>query len=173
LKRWFDSNLSRKTTAWSEAENRRPSLVDRDSLFDSMLQNELRKLNTHLPKNRKTIRALLTETEPSTLTVGGDKAIMKKSEIEALNAELPDELLDRVKLPIVLLRRRELGPGAFTLLGDEHEEYAFSRVLGDNARTFTEFQKARDSPTVFYKPQVSELTRRFHSLIVIGFGLSD
>jgi hypothetical protein len=98
---------------------------------------------------------------------------MKKSEIEALSAELPDELRDRVKLPIVLLRRRELGPGAFTLLGDEYEEYAFSRVLGDYAGTFTEFRKARDSPTVFYKPQVSELTRRFHSLIVIGFGLSD
>ena len=147
--------------------------MERDSLFDAMLQNELRKLNTHLPKNRKTIRALLTEMEPSTLTVGGDKAIMKKSEIEALSIELPDELRDRVKLPIVLLRRRELGPGAFTLLGDEYEEYAFSKVLGDYAGTFTEFQKARDSPTVFYKPQVSELTRRFHSLVVIGFGLSD
>jgi len=78
-----------------------------------------------------------------------------------------------VKLPIVLLRRRELGPGAFSLLGDEYEEYAFSKVLGDYGGTFTEFQRARDSPTVFYKPQVSELTRRFHSLIVIGFGLSD
>jgi uncharacterized protein (UPF0216 family) len=173
LKRWFDWTLSRKTTAWSEAENRRPFLLDRDSFFDAMLQNELRKVNTHLPKNRKTVRALLTEKEPSVLTVGGDKAIMKMSEIEALNAELPDELRDRVKLPIVMLRGRELGPGAFTLLGDEYEEYAFSKVLGNYAGSLTEFQKARDSPTVFYKPQVSELTRRFHSLIVIGFGLSD
>jgi uncharacterized protein (UPF0216 family) len=147
--------------------------VDRDGFFDVMLQNELRKLNTHLPKNRKTIRELLTENEPSVSTVGGEKAIMKRIEIEALSAELPDAFCDRVRLPLVLLRRRELGAGAFTLLGDDYEEYALSKVLGEYSGTLAEFQRSRESPTVFYKPQVSELTRRFHSLIVIGFGLSD
>jgi len=147
--------------------------VERDGFFDVMLQNELRKLNTHLPKNRKTIRELLTENEPSVSTVGGEKAIMKRSEVEALSAELPDALRDRVRLPLVLLRRRELGRGAFTLLGDDYEEYALSKVLGEYNGTLAEFQRSRESPTVFYKPQVSELTRRFHSLIVVGFGLSD
>jgi len=147
--------------------------VERDGFFDVMLQNELRKLNTHLPKNRKTIRELLTENEPSVSTVGGEKAIMKRSEVEALSAELPDALRDRVRLPLVLLRRTELGRGAFTLLGDDYEEYALSKVLGEYNGTLAEFQRSRESPTVFYKPQVSELTRRFHSLIVVGFGLSD
>ena len=147
--------------------------MERDGFFDVMLQNELRKLNTHLPKNRKTIRELLTENEPSVSTVGGEKAIMKRSEVEALSAELPDALRDRVRLPLVLLRRRELGRGAFTLLGDDYEEYALSKVLGEYNGTLAEFQRSRESPTVFYKPQVSELTRRFHSLIVVGFGLSD
>jgi uncharacterized protein (UPF0216 family) len=148
-------------------------LVESDGFFDVMLQNELRKLNTHLPKNRKTIRELLTENEPSVSTVGGEKAIMKRSEVEALSAELPDALRDRVRLPLVLLRRRELGPGAFTLLGDDYEEYALSKVLGEYNGTLAEFQRSRQSPSVFYKPQVSELTRRFHSLIVVGFGLSE
>ena len=138
-----------------------------------MLQNELRKLNTHLPKNRKTIRELLAEEQPSVSTVGGEKANMKKSEVEALSAGLPDELRDKVRLPLVLLRRRELGPGAFTLLGDPNEEYAVSNILGEYNGTLAEFQRSRQSPTVFYKPQVSELTRRFHSLIVVGFGLSE
>jgi len=147
--------------------------VDRDGFFDVMLQNELRKLNTHLPKNRKTIRELLAEEQPSVSTVGGEKATMKKSEVEALSAGLPDELRDKVRLPLVLLRRRELGPGAFTLLGDPNEEYAVSNILGEYNGTLAEFQRSRQSPTVFYKPQVSELTRRFHSLIVVGFGLSE
>jgi len=147
--------------------------VDRDGFFDVMLQNELRKLNTHLPKNRKTIRELLAEEQPSVSTVGGEKANMKKSELEALSAGLPDELRDKVRLPLVLLRRRELGPGAFTLLGDPNEEYAVSNILGEYNGTLAEFQRSRQSPTVFYKPQVSELTRRFHSLIVVGFGLSE
>jgi len=147
--------------------------VDRDGFFDVMLQNELRKLNTHLPKNRKTIGELLAEEQPSVSTVGGEKANMKKSEVEALSAELPDALRDKVRLPIVLLRRRELGPGAFTLLGDDYEEFVLSKVLGEYNGTLEDFQRSRDSATVFYKPQVSELTRRFHSLVVVGFGLSD
>jgi len=147
--------------------------MDRDGFFDVMLQNELRKLNTHLPKNRKTIRELLAEEQPSVSTVGGEKANMKKSEVEALSAGLPDALRDEVRLPLVLLRRRELGPGAFTLLGDPNEEYAVSNILGEYNGTLAEFQRSRQSPTVFYKPQVSELTRRFHSLIVVGFGLSE
>jgi len=147
--------------------------VDRDGFFDVMLQNELRKLNTHLPKNRKTIRELLAEEQPSVSTVGGEKANMKKSEVEALSAGLPDALRDKVRLPLVLLRRRELGPGAFTLLGDPNEEYAVSNILGEYNGTLAEFQQSRQSATVFYKPQVSELTRRFHSLVVVGFGLSE
>src|SRR2546421_6580685 len=138
-----------------------------------MLQNELRKLNTHLPKNRKTIRELLAEDQPSVSTVDGEKAIMKKSEVEALSAELPVALGDKVRLPIILLRKREMGPGAFTLLGDDYEEYALSKVLAEYSGTFTEYQRSRESARVFYKPQVSELMRRFHSLIVVGFGLSD
>ena len=147
--------------------------MDRDGFFDVMLQNELRKLNTHLPKNRKTIRELLAEEQPSVSTVGGEKANMKKSEVEALSAGLPDALRDKVRLPLVLLRRRELGPSAFTLLGDPNEEYAVSNILGEYNGTLAEFQRSRQSPTVFYKPQVSELTRRFHSLVVVGFGLSE
>src|SRR6266852_1933348 len=124
-----------------------------------MLQNELRKLNTHLTKNRKTIRDLLAEEQTSVSTVGGEKANMKKSEVEALSAELPDALRDKVRLPIVLLRRRELGAGAFTLLGDPYEEYALSKVLGEYNGTLADFQGSRQSATVFYKPQVSELMR--------------
>ena len=147
--------------------------MDRDGFFDVMLQNELRKLNTHLPKNRKTVRELLAEEQPSVSTVGGEKANMKKSEVEALSAGLPDALRDKVRLPLVLLRRRELGPGALTLLGDPNEEYAVSNILGEYNGTLAEFQRSRQSATVFYKPQVSELTRRFHSLVVVGFGLSE
>jgi len=147
--------------------------VDRDGFFDAMVQNELRKLNTHLPKNRKTIRELLAEDPPTVSSVGGEKVTMKKTEVETLSAELPEALRDKVRLPIVLLRRRELGAGAFTLLGDWYEEYALSKVLGDYNGTLEDFERSRDSSKVFYKPQVSELMRRFHSLIVVGFGLSE
>ena len=137
--------------------------MDQDGFFDVMLQNELRKLNTHLPKNRKTISELLAEDQPTVSTVGGEKVNMKKTEVEALSAKLPEVLRDKVRLPIVLLRRRDLGPGAFVLLGDEYEEFALSKVLGEYDGTLADFRRSRESATVFYKPQV----------IVMGFGLSE
>ena len=76
----------------------------------------MRRLNAHLPKNRRTLKDLLKEDTPSVPTVDGGRIVMKKSELEELAESLPEEVRDRVKLPLVLLRRTELGPGAFTLL---------------------------------------------------------
>lgn len=133
----------------------------------------MRKLNTHLPKNRKTIGELLAEDSPEVSAVSGGRLAMKKDEIEILSRELPETLRERVKLPLVFLRRRELGAGTFTLLGDFYEEYAVSKILGEHVGSLEEFHRARGPGTVFYKPQVSELMRRFHSLITIGFGLTE
>ena len=138
-----------------------------------MVQDELRKLNRHLPKNRKILRELLSEESPEFTTVGGETVHLRKNEIETFSASLQDNLLDRVKLPLVLLRRRDLGAGAFTLLGDAYEEYALAKLLNNFAGTFADFKESKDPFPVFYKPQVSELMRRFHSLITIGFGLSE
>ena len=138
-----------------------------------MVQEELRGLNRHLPKNRKILRELLTEESPEVTTVGGETVHLRKNEVEAFSASLPDNLLDRVKLPLVLLRRRDLGAGAFTLLGDVYEEYALAKLVNNFAGTLDDFKESKDPFLVFYKPQVSELLRRFHSLITIGFGLSE
>lgn len=147
--------------------------MDRDRILDTMLQDELRKLNRHLPKNRKTVRELLSEDSPEVTTVGGETLQLRKNEVETFSSTLPDDLLDRVKLPLVFLRRRDLGPGAFTLLGDVYEEYALAKLLNDFKGTFADFEESKDPLLVFYKPQVSELIRRFHSLMAVGFGLSE
>jgi len=143
-----------------------------DRFVDTMLKEEMRKLNTHLPKQRRTIQELLAQDEQSVQSVDGNRIIMKKSELQELAKSLPENFLNRVRLPLVMLRRTELGPGAFSLLGDSAEEYAMSRILTGKQETLEEFRKSQNGPTVFYKPQVSELLRRFHSLIVIGFGVS-
>ncbi len=145
----------------------------RDRLADTMLRDEMRRLNTHLPKKRQTITELLTEETPSVPSVNGSRIIMKKTELESLARKLADNLHDRVKLPLVLLRRTELGPGAFTLLGDSVEEFALFTLTTDRKNTLEEFRKTHTTPTIFYKPQVSELLRLFHSLIVIGFGVPE
>ncbi len=144
---------------------------DGDRFADTILQEELRKLNAHLPKARRTLKELLTEDPPSVPTVDGKKIVMKADELKELAKSLPDQTVERVKLPLVMLRRTELGPGSFVLLGDKMEEFALSRVLGTFEGSYEDFKRESPTAKVFYKPQVSELLRRFHSLVVIGFGI--
>ncbi len=144
----------------------------RDRLADTMLRDEMRRLNAHLPRKRLTITELLTLEVLWVPSVDGGKIVMKRAELESLAKTLPENLLSRVKLPLVLLRRTDLGLGAFALLGDRVEEYAVFRIVAGSNIPLEEF-KDQTAPCVFYKPQVSELLRRFHSLVVIGFGVSD
>jgi len=95
---------------------------------------------------------------------------MRVEELKKLSSSLPGEAAKRLRLPVVLLRRRDLGPGAFTLLGDPYEEYAILLLAGSFNGTFEDFRKLTSGRATIYKPQISQLLRRFHSLIVLGFG---
>lgn len=140
-----------------------------DRVADSVLRQELRHLNSHLPKERRTLIDLLEETQPTVTSVSGHSIRMKKEELFEMSNMLPEEISRRVRLPIVLLRRRDLGTGAFTVLGDRYEEYATLLLAGSVKSSFEDFKRETQNITI-YKPQVSELLRKFHSLIVIGFG---
>lgn len=97
---------------------------------------------------------------------------MKRNELEELSRSLPPEAGARVKLPIVLLRRRDLGLGAFTIMGDRFEEYAVL-LLADSIRgSFEEYKEQKPELAILFKPQVSSLMRKFHSLLILGFGTS-
>ena len=96
---------------------------------------------------------------------------MKKYELEQLSRSLPAEARQRVRLPLVFLRRRDLGPGAFVALGDPYEEYAALLLAGAFAGNFQEFRSQRGAiQSVIYRTHVDGLLRQFHSLIVVGFG---
>jgi len=98
---------------------------------------------------------------------------MKKDELEELSRSLPAEANTRVKLPIVLLRRRDLGPGAYTVMGDRYEEYAMLLLAESFKGSFEEYREQKSDMVILFKPQISLLMRRFHSLLILGFGISD
>jgi len=148
-------------------------LEERDRFIDALLRDDMRKLNSHLPKNRRTLKELLSDPAPRVPAASGDLIKMKKHELEEFSRSLPTEANTRVKLPIVLLRRRDLGPGAFTVMGDRYEEYAMLLLVGSFQGSFEQFREQKSDLVVLFKPQISLLMSRFHSLLVLGFGSSD
>jgi uncharacterized protein (UPF0216 family) len=148
-------------------------MEQRDRFIDALLRDDMRRLNSHLPKNRRTLKELLSDPAPRVLAASGDSIRLKKSELEELSRSLPSEADDRVRLPIVLLSRKDLGPGAFTVMGDRYEEYAMLLLAGSFQGSFEQFKEQKPEPTVIFKPQISLLMRRFHSLLVLGFGISN
>jgi len=128
------------------------------------------KLNTHLPKQRRTLKELLVETDPILVAVDGSTIVLRKDEIEQLAQIVPNEYYDSLKLPIIVLRRMELGKSVYTVAGDRIEEFTVMKILG---KTTAEYHTMHldDKPLFLYRPDVSELLRRSHSLVVIGFGV--
>jgi len=138
--------------------------------FDALLSRELRKLNTHLPKQRRTLKELITEEDPTIPTIDGSTILMKKSEIAELAKIVPPEQYGNLKLPFIVLRRMELGRSVYTVSIDRVEEFTVKKILGRTSASYNTMYSDHD-PLFLYRPDVSELVRRFHSLVVIGFGI--
>jgi uncharacterized protein (UPF0216 family) len=147
--------------------------MESDRFTTTVLRNDLRRLNSHLPKNRRPLDELLAEDSPRVPSVSGHVIKMKKQELLDLSSSIPNLERSKIRLPIILLRRTDLGPGAFVVLGDPYEEYAVSILSGSFTGTFDEYRRRGSTALTIYKPQVSLLLRKFHSLITVGFGTTS
>ncbi len=138
--------------------------------MDAVLGRELRNLNTHLPKQRRTLSELLKTTDPTVEAADGSTILLKRSELEELAKIVPKEYQDRLKLPIIVLRRMEYGRSVFAVSSELLEAFTVKKILKLTDDDYHEMYR-HEEPTFLYRPQISELLSRFHSLIVIGFGI--
>jgi len=138
--------------------------------FDALMARELRKLNTHLPKQRRSLRELLKSKDPTVDAVDGSSIVLKTNELEELARIVPPEIQDSLKIPIIVIRRMELGKSVYTVAGGRLEEFTVKRILGRTSASYHEMNLDLE-PLFLYRPDVSEMLGRFHSLVVIGFGV--
>lgn len=138
--------------------------------IDALIGRELRNLNGHLPKQRRTLAELLKIEEPTLEAADGSAIVLERSELDELAEIVPSEYHNRLKLPIIMLRRMELGRSIYTVAGERIEEFTVMKILKLTDESFYEMCK-HEEPMFFYRPQVTELVSRFHSLIVMGFGI--
>ncbi len=100
-----------------------------DVFLEELLKGELRAVNFHVPLARKTLAQLLLEEWPRVKCRDGSYHYFKRRELELLKSIVPEDLYDKLRLPIIITRAPELGEGAFIVEGDA-EAQAVAKILG-------------------------------------------
>ncbi|MHA1238512.1 MAG: DUF61 family protein [Candidatus Odinarchaeia archaeon] len=136
-----------------------------ERFLDVLWKHEIKTINAHLPKIRKPLSELINESEPAVPTQDGNNFFINKDELVELANLLPKRMHKYVRLPIILIRRVNLGPGVFTVGGSKWDAEAIRIILDlENSKTF---------PLYLYRPQVYQLRKKFRTLTVIGFSISE
>lgn len=143
-------------------------MAHREGLLERYLKEEIRRLNLHLPKGRKPLSILLEEREPSVESVDGKPLPMDRSELLELARIVPSEMQSRLMLPIVIMRRTDLGRGAFEVFGGSAEQFVIRKLLGLE-EPGPEKAERGGGLMLIYRPQVQELRRRFRTVTSVGF----
>ena len=130
----------------------------------------VKRINAHLPKNRKSLLQLLNEDFPYVEATDGSKIYFKKRDIEEVSKILPKRFHGSLMLPILIVRRIKLGKGVFTVMGGRIEKHLVKKVLGLTSNPFEDFEGGE---VYLYKVQVQELLSKLGSLIVIGFEVPE
>jgi uncharacterized protein (UPF0216 family) len=141
-----------------------------DRALDAVLGHELRKINTHLPKQRRSLTELLRLNDPTVEATDGSAIVLKRADLEELARIVPAEYQDRLKLPIIIMRRMDLGRSTYSVSGERVEEFTVKKILGLTNDEYYQMYKEQE-PAYLYRPQVTELLRKFHSIFVIAFGI--
>lgn len=139
--------------------------------LEALIGYEIGRLNNHLPKSRTTLGEVLRGGPRYVQARDGSQILFVKEDVERLSAEIPSKFHDRVKLPFLILRRMDLGKSTYSVAGDEFEERVVAKLLGLEAAELDKPPLEVKSPLYLYKPHISELIRRFHSVVILAFGL--
>ncbi len=130
-------------------------------------RREIDKINDHLPRNYKTLESLLESENPYVVTLDGDKIPFNREELELLAKMVPKRYHGKLQLPIVFIRRIEMGEGVFSISGGRIEKGVVMKLLGATEDPFSEDEN--NFPPYIYRHQVLEVRRKIRSLTTIGF----
>ena len=145
--------------------------MSEDKFLRVIWKYEIERINDHLPKKTRSLSSLLEEEEPYVISRDGGNFTIDKDELNFLASFIPKELHDFIRLPIVLIRRLDLGKGVFTISGGKLERFVIHKLLKNIDAPFSEYRNI-ELPLYIYWPHVAELRRRFKTIITIGFGVS-
>ncbi|MFW9850038.1 MAG: DUF61 family protein [Candidatus Thorarchaeota archaeon] len=139
--------------------------------IEKMIENEIDTSNDHLPAKRVALSELIQHDSPSFPTRGGESSLFLKHEIEALANEIPIEFHNDFMLPIVILRRMDLGTGIFTVAGSKVELFLIHKILSQDSLQWRDLVSWNPIDRLA-RPQVQFVRRKLPSTTTLGFTTS-
>ncbi len=137
-----------------------------DRFLKALWKAELQKLNDHLPKDYKSLKQLLEEDKPQVSTVGGDQIVISRNDLELVARIVPEKYHEKLRLPLVFIRRIDMGEGVYMVSGGLLERLLVLSLLKENPVFVEEEDKALE---YIYRPQLWYLKKKVRSLVVVGF----
>ena len=139
--------------------------------IDKMIEHDIDTLNDHLPESRVPLSDLIGLESPQFKTRIGEVSVFRVEEIEEITLEVPKRFHRDIRLPIVLLRRLDYGPGIYTIAGSKAELFMVHRIIGYVDLGWEDFAKWVPVEKLA-RPQVQILRRKLPSTTSIGIGMT-
>ncbi|NWF95386.1 MAG: DUF61 family protein [Candidatus Thorarchaeota archaeon] len=136
--------------------------------IERMLEREIDSVNDHLPKKAVPLRDLMRMSRPTYETRGGETSFLVRKELEYVASEVPERYHGDVMIPVVILRRMDLGQGIYTVAGTKPTLFLIHRILGDADGDWDRLG-SWEAVDRLARPQVQLVRRRLPSTTCIGF----
>ena len=134
------------------------------------LKHEIDSINIHLPKQRVSLDLALKGNNIY-ISKENSQIYIDKKEISLLHRLCPETKMKSVHLPILIIRRRDLGAGTYVISGELIDQFLVLKVLNkisEDWETFTQREKSLNS-FFLYKPDLIELRKILPTSTIIGF----
>ena len=136
--------------------------------IERLIEREIDSANDHLPVRRVPLSELADSDSPSFKTRGGEVSAFLRDEIAMLAEEVPSIHYGSIMLPIVILRRRDLGSGIYTVTGSKIELFLVHRFLEQDSLGWDGINKWKSTDR-YARPQIQILRRKLSSTTQLGF----
>ena len=141
-----------------------------DDKLGNFLKHEINSINLHLPKKRLSL-SLAIKGYNTYVCKDNSQINIDDKEIQKLLEFCPEDKLNEVFLPLLIIRRRDLGRGAYVISGELIEQFMILKALEKYDGTWDDFIKnpIPKHLSFLYKPDLITLRKVLPTSTVIGF----
>jgi uncharacterized protein (UPF0216 family) len=144
--------------------------VNFNDRLSKFLKHEIESVNIHLPKKRVSL-AHAAQGYNFYVNREEQQLYIDKKEIKFLHKICPENKHKDVFLPILIIRRRDLGRGTYIISGELIDQFLVLSAMKKFEGTWEDFKKDQLplSKTYLYKPDLVELRKVLPTSTIIGF----